>query len=85
MKDHDIMLSIRISKKALEEWDKFCELNQLSRSELIRLSVTEKISRDSDFLLQKMDELLVHYFKSLDVKIQNQLNLIYKKLEEKNR
>lgn len=81
MKEQDVMLTIRISKILLREWDKFCETNNLSRSELIRISVNEKISNNINYQLQKIDELILHYFKSFEAKIQQQMNLILKKLE----
>jgi hypothetical protein len=71
-------VTLRIPNSTLDKWNIYCEKSNLSRSELIKQAVDEKIS---GYLEVKIDELLLHYFKPLDRKLDQILEDI-KKLKQ---
>lgn len=60
---------VRVDEDMLNRWDKYCQENKISRSELIRSAVNERIDGANDELLNRFDELIFYYFNSLKQQI----------------
>ncbi|MBD3352197.1 MAG: ribbon-helix-helix protein, CopG family [Candidatus Lokiarchaeota archaeon] len=60
--DDKTLITFKIDKDSLEEWDAYCEANSISRSQLIRESVKKFINKKP--MEELLDELLFKYIKS---------------------
>lgn len=56
---------VRVDEEQLKKWDEYCKQHNLSRSELIRTAVFEKINGQQGEMLNKIDEVIFYYFNSL--------------------
>ncbi|MBN2155710.1 MAG: hypothetical protein JW776_06685 [Candidatus Lokiarchaeota archaeon] len=71
------LITLKIDEEDLNRWNAFCKEKNLSRTELIRLSVGEYIQ---DI---KKDKLLLHYTRILTTKIEQNFDEIKDMLREK--